>query len=391
MPTKLTVGHSPRPTEEGACEEAVRGALRGAAGPSFAFVFSTGDYDPEAIARALGRELPGIPWAGCCAAGLLADGLLLLRGVVVGLLSSTTLRFGVGVAGPVSADGRAAGGLAASRAVQHLAPDPERPNRAVILLPDGLSGNAAEVVRGAAEELGSAAAWAGGGAGDHLGRLRAVQYALGRAYRDHVVAIVVDSPRPLGAGLRHGWLPYGPQTLVTRAAGATIHELEFEPAFGVYRRVAEDHGHAVAERDFARFAMSHPLGIPLAGGEHVIRDPLSVGEEGELRCVAEVPEGSLVRVMHGDAGLLLSAARRAASDAREGVRGPVAGALVFDCVSRSSILGEAMRSEVAAIRDGVGRTCPVLGCLTFGEVGVLGEGVPQFHNKSTVVLAYPAV
>jgi hypothetical protein len=31
----------------------------------------------------------------------------------------------------------------------------------------------------------------------------------------------------------------------------------------------------------------------------------------------------------------------------------------------------------------------MIGCLTFGEVGGSGTGVPQFHNKTAVVLTLP--
>jgi hypothetical protein len=30
---------------------------------------------------------------------------------------------------------------------------------------------------------------------------------------------------------------------------------------------------------------------------------------------------------------------------------------------------------------------PLLGCLSYGEIGALGRGGPQFHNKTAVVLA----
>jgi hypothetical protein len=115
-----------------------------------------------------------------------------------------------------------------------------------------------------------------------------------------------------------------------------------------------------------------------------------VGEDGSLRCVAEVPDGSLVRVMEGDEEALLGAAREASSDARTAAEGPLEGALVFDCVSRSLLLGEATRHELAALRAGIGGDVPLVGCLTFGEVAVLGAGLPQLHNKAVVVLGLPA-
>jgi hypothetical protein len=46
--------------------------------------------------------------------------------------------------------------------------------------------------------------------------------------------------------------------------------------------------------------------------------------------------------------------------------------------------------EIYAFQRGLGPDVPLLGCLTFGEVGALGAGLPQFHNKTAVLLAIPA-
>jgi hypothetical protein len=91
--------------------------------------------------------------------------------------------------------------------------------------------------------------------------------------------------------------------------------------------------------------------------------------------------------MEGDREAILGAAREAAQAALGAVGAPVAGAFVFDCISRSLMLGEAVREELATFLAELGPGVPVMGCLTFGEVGALGRGVPQFHNKTAVVLA----
>jgi hypothetical protein len=312
------------------------------------------------------------------------------QGVVVGVVSLQNGRVGIGVGEPVSAAGRSAGQMAVSQALSALpAASPER-HRALILLTDGVTGNAVDVVRGAAAEAGSGLTWAGGGAGDNLRFLRTVQYARGRALRDSAVAIAIEMPQCFGAGIRHGWRPYGPPTMVTRVRGATVLELEYEQAFDVYRRAVEHRGDQVTQESFASFAMTHPLGIPQADGEHVIRDPLAVAPDGGLTFVAEVPDGSLVRVMEGDCAALLGAARAAALQARGAVPGELGGAFVFDCVSRAMMLGDQVGEELAAFRAGLGASVPMMGGLTFGEVGALNGGVPQFHNKTAVLLALPA-
>lgn len=388
---RIRVGRSSSPDPATAARQAVGEALGDGDSPNLALVFCTDQYDPEALAEAVTHALGTIPWAGCCTAGVFSGTDVVREGLVVGALSATEARVGIGVGNAVSGDARAAGSAAVAEALAALPPAAPLGQRAIILLPDALTGNVAEVVRGAVREAGTGVAWAGGGAGDNLRFLRTAQFAHGRAHRDAVAAIALDAHAPLATGVRHGFRAYGPARMVTRARGPVAIELEYESAFEVYRRTAADRGDEIGIADFARFAMSHPLGIPQSGGEFLIRDPLEVGPEGSLRCVAEVPDGSLVRVMVGHREALLEAAGEAAREARHAVAGPVGGALVFDCVSRFLMLGpEGIRDELACIREGLGGDAPLMGCLTFGEVGSIGAGVPQFHNKTAVVLAMGA-
>jgi hypothetical protein len=384
---RLHVGISAARDVARAARETVGEALCHTRAAAFALVLCTDAYDVEALAAALTRELGEIPWAGCCGAGVFAGVEMLEQGVVVGVLDSADASFGVGVGGPVSTRAREAGRDAVAGALAALSG--RRAHRSFIVLPDALTGDAASVIRGAVQEAGAGAGWVGGGAGDNLRFVRTAQFALGKAWHDSVVVVAIESDRPTSVGIRHGWHPYGPPTMVTRAHGATAVELDYQRAFEVYRQVAHDNGDDVSEGEFARFAMTHPLGIPQPNGEYVIRDPLAVELDGSLRCVAEVPDGSTMRVMQGDHDDLLRAARSAASAAREGVLGPPGGAIVFDCVSRYLILGRDIRSELAAIQEGVGRETPMMGCLTLGELGTVGSVAPQFHNKTAVVMALP--
>jgi hypothetical protein len=166
-------------------------------------------------------------------------------------------------------------------------------------------------------------------------------------------------------------------------------ELDYEAAFEVYGRTAAELGAPVTCESFVSFAMTHPLGIPQADGAYVIRDPIQLEIDGALRCVGDVPAGCLVRVMRGDAEMLLAAAGEAAAAARAEVAAPLGGALVFDCVSRYLILRERVREELQRVQSRLGTGVPLMGCLTLGEIGALGHGMPQFHNKTVVLLALP--
>jgi hypothetical protein len=388
MGVALHIGFSDAPEPARAAAAAVREALACQGPPALALVFGSEQYDPVALAAALSRELGTIPWGGCCAAGIIVGERLLWEGLAVGIFTGD-LRAGLGVAGPVSEQPFQSGRRAVEQALQGFSAPPVEYHRAVLLFPDAFSGNAAHVVQGAIRDAGGGVAWAGGGAGDNLRFLRTAQFA-GGAYRDCVVAIVLEVARPFGVGLGHGWLPYGQPVLATQTRGEAVVDLDFANAFEVYSTTAAHQGDEVSRDDFARFAMLHPLGIPAASGSYVIRDPISVEPDGALRCLAEVPDGSLLRVMQGQPDTLIAAARDAACASRRRAEGELAFALVFDCVSRARLLGSRISEELAAIHAVLGTEVPMMGCLTFGEVGAQGAALPQFHNKTTVVLSLPA-
>ncbi|MHB8875151.1 MAG: FIST signal transduction protein [Myxococcaceae bacterium] len=384
---RLSIGRSEAANPKRAAAQAVAGALRNASHPAGALVMSTDQYDAAELAAAVSQELGDIPWAGGYTAGVFTGPELVRHGIVVGALCGADAWVGVGVAGPVSRGARSAGERAAALALEGMPEQREGRGRSMILLVDALTGNAAEAVRGAAREAGVSFTWAGGSAGDNLRFARAAQFANGRAYVDHVAALAIETSAPIRAGIRHGWRPYGLPTMVTQTRGSTVVQLEYEQAFQVYRRTAASRGEQVSEEGFAVFAMTHPLGIPQANGDYVIRDPLEVDEDGGLRCLAEVPDGCMVRVMEGDREALIEAARAVAKSAREAVQGQLGGAIVFDCVSRFLMLGKGFDEELAVFRETLGASVPLMGCLTFGEVGGAGGTVPQFHNKTSVVLA----
>jgi len=387
---QLRVGTSTEADASAALAAAARLALAASASPAFALVFSTFDYPADEIALAANRELDGTPWAGVVTPAILAGGHVMPHGVAVGVLDCERLRARVGTSDPTSTDAREAGRGAARDALAEMPLPPADRSRAMLLFANTSHRDAAEVVHGALSVAGAGIAWCGGGTGTLDTAAEAAQFAKGQAFRENVVAVTLDCHARVGVGIKHGWQPTGPPAMVTRANGTRVEHLEHRPAFDIYRAAAEEAGQHLEPEEFVRFAMSHPLGIPQADGEYLVRDPLALEHDGALRFLAGLPDGAIVRVMEGTPAMLVDAARAAASMARKDAGGPIGGALVFDCISRYLMLGDRLQDELSACHAALGEDVPVLGCLTFGEVGAFGSRLPQFHNKTMVVLALPA-
>lgn len=387
---RLTTGSSSDSDPFLAAAEAVRAALRDVSQPVLAFVFATPGYDLEVLTRALASTLVNVPWAGQQSAGVFTANHFLERGLVVAIISGKDVHAAVGCAGGVDANPREAGTRAVANALEKLGSSAEREAwRTIVLMAEGRQARVDAILRGAVSEAGSLVTWAGGGVGSNLDPALGAEFAHNQVLHDHAVAAVLETVRPAGVGLQHGWQPYGPLLMVTHAKKNVVFEIDFDNAFEVYRRIANHRGDAVTRETFATFAATHPFGIPQADGAMIIRDPLRVDNDGSIHCVGEVPQGALVRVMHGDADSMVASAVAAGAAARTAVD-TLVGAIVFDCVTRYTVLGPARRhEELAALRAGIGATIPIVGCLSFGEIGAPGGGVPKYHNKAALVLALP--
>jgi len=117
---------------------------------------------------------------------------------------------------------------------------------------------------------------------------------------------------------------------------------------------------------------------------HQIRD------DGALLSTGEIPVGSSICIVTAETEALVAAARRAAQEARQGLKGGrAAGVFVFSCFCRTLILGNDFKREVDAIRD-VFPDTPISGFVTYGEIARFSGRLDGYHNPTVVVAALPA-
>ena len=251
--------------------------------------------------------------------------------------------------------------------------------RMTFVFVDGMSRRIAAFTEALFNTFGPALSYVGGGAGSLSGRKPCIFTPEGLV-EDGAVVVFTDIPG--GVGAAHGWSPVSVPINVTGSRLNVIDTLNWEPAFEVYRRVVEPHsGRSFGSEKFFDLAKGYPLGIGRLEAEYVVRDPLmNVGES--IVCVGEVPEGSFVSVLHGDAESLLRGAVRAKKVASESFPGEAEKRALFfvDCVSRALFLEDDFPRELAAVADSL----PMFGALTVGEFANNGREYLEFFNKTAV-------
>ncbi|MBI9069462.1 MAG: FIST C-terminal domain-containing protein [Salinivirgaceae bacterium] len=199
-------------------------------------------------------------------------------------------------------------------------------------------------------------------------------------------AVIAGIDLDSGIGVKHGWKSISGPYKVTSAEKTVIKELDFKPAFEVYKQAVEKHSGAVFKDDnFFDIAKAYPFGINKVDAEKVVRDPLFLGENNSLICVGEVETGSFVDILTGDKNSLIQAAGQAVKVALENKQNPVENFIFFvDCISRVLFLEDDFEKELdVVVKPNI--EIPVFGVLSIGEIANNGQDYLEFYNKTSVI------
>lgn len=382
----MGVGHEePGPAAE-AGRRAARAALSGREA-KLVVVFASEAYDLQALVGAIRAETGGAPLIGCTTAGELSHLGASDGGLVVTALGGDGFEVRTAIGRGEHGELREAGAAAATAMT---ALDPGDRDHALMLLSDGVAGNQQEVIRGVHDIVGAGVPLVGGCAGDGMKMEQTFQIHGDEVISGGVVGAAIASDGPIGLGWSHGWERVGEPMLVTSSAGNRVCEIDDRPALDHYLESLGAPPEVRSDpREFTRWARTHPLGLGRRRNGH---EPVRcVGEadfeQRSILCTAEVPAGGLTWFMHGDADSVLRSTSKACGDAASalGDSTPL-GIVVFDCIGRRGVLGDARISEeVAAIRECVG-DAPVSGLYTYGEIA-RRKGVNALHSQTFVAMA----
>ncbi len=351
---------------------ASQGAESASGPPVLTLVFTTDSYDQEQVLFGVKSVFPRSLIAGFCCGGVITAAGVHTQGVGVLSLSgnfraTTTLQKGL------AHDAFKVGQKAALTLLEK-----NFKRGTIMAMPDGFQGNVPEMLRGLYNQMGPNFQYIGGGAGDNLKFFKTYQFTEQEISQDAVAVALVEGLH-MGIGFGHGWVPVGSPLVITKARGKTVYEIDGFPAFAAYSRRLG----LTSREQFGTKAMMHPIGFPNIRGQYVIRDPLSVNEDGSINFVTEVPSQAVGSIMDCTLEGLVEAAGHAAQQAVSAAPKP-AFMLLFDCISRIMLMGDRFQEEIQVLRETVGPDVPLLGALTFGEIGS-HDNVPIFHNKTTVV------
>ena len=332
--------------------------------------------DPE-LPRLLARSFPLARCLGCSTAGEISSG-----GVADGTLVVTALSFtrpGLSVAST------GIEGVRDSRAAGERLAAGLGPAAAVIVLGQGVDINGSALIAGLAGILGPDVSISGALAGDGGAFRKSWVLAEGAVSGGLVAAIGFGPGGPsVTSGSAGGWKPFGAARRATRAEGNVLVELDGEPALEVYRRYLGDYA-----KDLPASGLLFPLAIlnDDRTDTGVTRTLLGVDDaSGSITLAGDVAEGGYLRLMHAGTDALVDGAEAAARAARPpGSRNGDSLALLFSCVGRKLVFGDAVDEEVEAVGEVLGAGWTLAGFYSNGEIGPGREGRCRLHNQTMTV------
>ncbi|MEO1413351.1 MAG: FIST C-terminal domain-containing protein [Bacteroidota bacterium] len=264
---------------------------------------------------------------------------------------------------------------------------PLREAATLLTFVDGLAANIAPYLSALYQHFSPTTRFLGGGAGSLTLRQGPCLFTEAGLVQDAALIAAVDWE--VGLGVQHGWHQLRGPLVATRTERNVIYELNWENAFEAYARVVNAQSEEnIRPENFFSIAKGFPFGIFREKGEDLVRDPVAVGEAGEIICVGEIPENAVLYILEGEPDLLIQAAQGATQHCLREAPETIHDTLVVDCISRALFLQQDFTAELRAINAPLTTAHPNLraqGVLSLGEISSYREGYLEFYNKTLVL------
>lgn len=261
---------------------------------------------------------------------------------------------------------------------------PRQGLRHLFVLADGLLTNGSEVVRGLNALLPVEISVTGGLAGDGMdfkntyivfnGQVSTSSIAALGFYGDHL---------RIGFGSSGGWVPFGPERLITRSHGNILSELDGQSALALYKKYL---GKFADQLPAA--GLLFPLSIlPDDSQEAFVRTITHVDEKNDnLGFAGDVPSGCYARFMRAVPDDLIDGAAKAAAISKSlGGEAPEL-CILISCVGRKAVLKQLTEEETESVQESYRNKPAMTGFYSYGEIAPFRPGErAMLHNQTMTI------
>jgi len=347
--------------------------------PTLAILFASPQHNLNIITQIF-SELT-IDLVGCTTAGEIVNDQLLEGSIVVLLTTmnknSYQLFFSEFSNETVYQAGFATGSFA-SRCYEH-------PGMMVML--SGLGMDAAVLLSGLKDGIGREVPIYGGLAGDDLNMVETFTISNEQISSKGLATLIIDTEKVEMQGLAtSGWKPIGGKNTITKAKGNIIYTINDERAYDVFIRYFGLADKELTQEELIATLYNYPIQIIRDGGHTVLRLLFFFDKEkGSLTLSAGVRNGDKFHFSAAPGFDVIQQTVEEFSDFKN-VRPEADAIILYSCKGRHNAFGPMLEEEVEGLYQHWKK--PLIGFLSYGEIGNTANGTCEFHNEtcSLVVL-----
>lgn len=364
-----------------------------------AIVFCSTDLSSPSLLENIVHSLEGIPVIGSSGAAIISNQGIFKHGLVIMLLGfSEGTHFNVAFVKDIKEkSGLKAGEELGEKLLNRF--ETVRRNLGIVLS-DALIEESSGLINGIQEKLGKSFPLVGGSASDNLTFLKTHLFFNQEMFDNGCVGLLLAGKLNFGLGIKHGWKPLGKPHTVTSSAGTVVYEIDNVPAARLYEDYLGCHLSRL-KKELKHVSILYPIGIYVPGEEeYLLRNIISLGDDGSLHFQGNVPEDSQIRLMISTQEHCFAATQTAVDEAKKRLSkesaelkkdGTKNFVIVFSSISRYLLLKRRVNKELEIIKKGFAPHTPIIGLYTYGELAPLLAinylGQVYLHNQTVAVLS----
>ncbi|NRS89079.1 hypothetical protein HNQ02_001999 [Flavobacterium sp. 7E] len=177
-----------------------------------------------------------------------------------------------------------------------------------------------------------------------------------------------------------GWIPFGPERIITKAEGNILYEIDGHPALDLYKKYLGD-----KSNELPQASLLYPLNVtPDGKKDPVVRTILNINNEDQSMILAgDAPVNSRVQLMMASVDGIAQGAQTAAKLAMNNRKSKPELALLVSCIGRKLVMNQRVEEEVEQVREVVGERVPMAGFYSYGEMAPFnGSTSCELHNQT---------
>ena len=186
----------------------------------------------------------------------------------------------------------------------------EESNYTYYTLLDGLSSGVVNYLSQVYNSYGIDVNYLGAGAGFLSLEQKECVFSNKGFFKDSAVSVIIETKTSIG--VKHGWDVISEPLIVTKSKGNLIENINWKPAFSVYKGIVEEHsGKQLDKNNFFDLAKCYPFGLSKENEELIVRDPIITDDDNSIMCVGDINENTFVTILNGKKDKLIIAAEDA--------------------------------------------------------------------------------